>query len=183
MVKPASPLFFLEGLVRNLPPLPKPPQWMSHEALRRVVLLLNHVLMQEPAAMQRLQRLAGQTVLVRWRDWHFPVVFSRAGLLDMGLPNNNAPDLTLTFTQESPLDLLGNVIEGSKPPLRVEGNVQLAAEINWLVDHVRWDIEEDLSRILGDAPAHVVVQWAREAAQSMAKYALGRGVSQESAQR
>jgi len=37
----------------------------------------------------------------------------------------------------------------------------LAAEINWLVDHVRWDIEEDLSRIVGDVPAHALGQAAR----------------------
>jgi ubiquinone biosynthesis protein UbiJ len=38
--------------------------------------------------------------------------------------------------------------------VRIEGDVQLAAEVNWLVDHVRWDMEEDLSRLMGDAPAH-----------------------------
>jgi ubiquinone biosynthesis protein UbiJ len=45
--------------------------------------------------------------------------------------------------------------------VRIEGDVQLAAEVNWLVDHVRWDIEEDLARILGDAPAHALGQAAR----------------------
>jgi ubiquinone biosynthesis accessory factor UbiJ len=40
--------------------------------------------------------------------------------------------------------------------------VQLAAEVNWLVDHVRWDVEEDLSRILGDAPAHAVTSVAKQ---------------------
>jgi ubiquinone biosynthesis accessory factor UbiJ len=43
--------------------------------------------------------------------------------------------------------------------------VQLAAELNWLADHVRWDLEEDLARVVGDAPAH----WMAQAARSMAK--------------
>jgi ubiquinone biosynthesis protein UbiJ len=37
----------------------------------------------------------------------------------------------------------------------------LAADINWLVDHVRWDIEEDLSRVLGDEMAHQCVAMAK----------------------
>ena len=41
--------------------------------------------------------------------------------------------------------------------------MQLAAEVNWLVDHVRWDAEEDLSRIIGDAPAHSAMQALRQA--------------------
>jgi ubiquinone biosynthesis protein UbiJ len=36
--------------------------------------------------------------------------------------------------------------------------VQLAAEVNWLADHVRWDLEEDLARVIGDVPAHTLAQ-------------------------
>jgi len=43
----------------------------------------------------------------------------------------------------------------------VQGDVMLAADINWLVDHVRWDIEEDLSRVIGDAMAHQSVAMAK----------------------
>ena len=45
--------------------------------------------------------------------------------------------------------------------MQVQGDVMLAADINWLVDHVRWDIEEDLSRVLGDALAHQTVAMAK----------------------
>ena len=44
--------------------------------------------------------------------------------------------------------------KGEKPAMRIDGDVMLAADINWLVDHVRWDMEEDLARLVGDAPAH-----------------------------
>jgi len=29
----------------------------------------------------------------------------------------------------------------------------LAAEIGWVRDHVRWDIEADVARVIGDVPA------------------------------
>ena len=39
--------------------------------------------------------------------------------------------------------------------------MQLAAEVNWLVDHVRWDVEDDLARVIGDVPAHTIANGAR----------------------
>ena len=50
---------------------------------------------------------------------------------------------------------------GDKPAVRIEGDVQLAAEVNWLVDHVRWDVEDDLARAIGDVPAHTIATGAR----------------------
>jgi ubiquinone biosynthesis accessory factor UbiJ len=62
-------------------------------------------------------------------------------------------------------------LRGDKPPVRIAGDVQFAAEINWLVDHVRWDLEEDLSRIVGDAPAHAMGEAARRVALALRQFA------------
>jgi ubiquinone biosynthesis protein UbiJ len=70
---------------------------------------------------------------------------------------HNAPDLSLHISQDSPVSLLQTLAQGDKPAMQVQGDVMLAADINWLVDHVRWDFEEDLSRLLGDAKAHQFV--------------------------
>ena len=58
--------------------------------------------------------------------------------------------------------------------MRIAGDVQLAAEVQWLVDHVRWDLEEDLSRIVGDAPAHAFGEVVRRMADAVRQFA-GRG--------
>ena len=81
-----------------------------------------------------------------------------------------APDLSLTVIEESPFALVQAALQGDKPAVRVEGDVQLAAEVNWLVDHVRWDVEEDLARLLGDAPAHALGRAARGAAQALQQF-------------
>jgi ubiquinone biosynthesis protein UbiJ len=47
----------------------------------------------------------------------------------------------------------------------------LAADINWLVDHVRWDIEEDLSRVFGDAAAHQIALVAKRAVSALREFA------------
>ena len=152
------PFSFLETVFQKLP---APPAWVIDETHHRVVLMLNHVLMQEPQAMQRLLRQAGQVVLVQWRALTFAVCITPAGLLDLAHPGT-APDLTLVLTEESPLTLAQTLMQGGKPPVRIEGDVQLAAEMSWLADNVRWDVEEDLSRIIGDAPAHMAVDAARK---------------------
>ena len=54
------------------------------------------------------------------------------------------------------MELAQAALRGDKPAVRIAGDVQFAAEINWLVEHVRWDLEEDLSRLVGDAPAHAI---------------------------
>ena len=165
-----SPFPFLDGLFRQLSSGLKPPPWLVGEIQRRQVLMLNHVLMQEPQAQARLARQTGRVVEARWRNFTMRLVATPAGLLDLADPATT-PDLTLTLTEESPWQLAQAAARGDKPPVRIAGDVQFAAEINWLVDHVRWDLEEDLSRLVGDAPAHAVGQVVRRMAAALRKFA------------
>ena len=162
-----SPFSLFEGFLQNLN-LPQPPAWAVEESHRRIVLLVNHVLMQEPQAMDRLTRQKGRTVLTQWRNFSFKVLVTPAGLFDLA-PAESVADLTLVMTEESPLALAQSLMQGQKPAVRVEGDVQLAAEVNWLADHVRWDLEEDLSRIVGDAPAHMMAQAVRTLVQGLSQ--------------
>lgn len=164
-----SPFSMLEGLFQNFPLPLTPPAWAVEESHRRVVLLLNHVLQQEPQATERLARQKGRIIHAQWREFSFRVQATPAGLLDLAGPDAKA-DLTLTVTEESPLAIAQAVMQGTKPPVRIEGDVQLAAEINWLADHVRWDVEEDLSKIVGDAPAHMMMQACRTVGQALQQF-------------
>ena len=164
-----SPFPFVDGLIDAVGQRLAPPPWAIHEAQRRLVLLLNHVLMQEPQAMERLRRQSGRIVEGRWRIFHVRLVATPAGLLDLAGPAG-APDLVLTVTEDSPWALGQAALRGAKPPVRIEGDVQFAAEVNWLVDHVRWDLEEDLARVIGDAPAHTLGQAARSMAEALRRF-------------
>ena len=165
-----SPFPFLDGLFRQLSSGLKPPAWLVEEVQRRLVLMLNHVLMQEPQAQERLRRQTGRVLEARWRNFTMRLVATPAGLLDLAGPAA-IPDLMLTLTEESPWQLAQAAARGDKPPVRIAGDVQFAAEINWLVDHVRWDLEEDLSRLIGDAPAHAVGEVARRMTAALRKFA------------
>ena len=134
----------------------QPPAWVVDETLNRLVLFLNHVLASESEATQRLARQKGQRIVLDWQNMQLKLQATPAGLFERGTFDDF--DLRLSVTEASPLDVLAALARGDKPRVRIEGDVQLAAEVNWLIDNVRWDAEEDLARLVGDAPAHTLAQ-------------------------
>ncbi|MFM7697275.1 MAG: hypothetical protein ACKO5X_01400 [Limnohabitans sp.] len=147
------------------------PDWLLHELQDKCVLLLNHVLGQEPVATERLRRQQGRCVQVSWRDYRLQWVITPAGLLTRADADLSA-DLHLHISQDQPLTLLQTLAKGEKPAMRIDGDVILAADINWLVDHVRWDMEEDLSRVFGDAAAHHLVSFFKRVASALREFAV-----------
>ncbi len=164
-----SPFPFLNDLFERLTAGLKPPPWAVEEIQRRMALTLNHVLAQEEQAKVRLARQAGRVIEAQWRVFTVRLVATPAGLLELA-PPGAASDLTLTLTEESPFALTRAALRGDKPSVRIVGDVQFAAEVNWLVDNVRWDLEEDLSRLIGDAPAHAVGQGVRRMVQALRQF-------------
>ena len=148
----------------------KLPDWLVFELQDKCVVLINHVLGQEPAALERLKRQQGQRVQLSWRDFRLQWMITPAGMLERA--DADAPaDLHLHINQASPFSLVQGLVKGEKPAMRIDGDVMLAADINWLVDHVRWDIEEDVSRVFGDAVAHQVVLILKRAASLLREFA------------
>jgi len=150
----------------------EPPAWVVDETLNRLVLFLNHVLMSEPEAMKRLARQKGQRIELLWQKMQLRLQATPAGLFERA--DFEGFDLRLTVTDESPLDLLGALARGDKPKVRIEGDVQLAAEVNWLIDNVRWDAEEDLARLVGDAPAHTLANLGRQALDTLRAFVASK---------
>jgi ubiquinone biosynthesis accessory factor UbiJ len=157
-----SPFSFLEGIAREFVHRAPWPAWLIHEGQHRLVLLLNHVLQQEPAAMERLNGARGQVVLLQWQTFSLPLQVTPAGLLDLA-PASAVPDLVVTAAADSAVDLAQGALNGIPPEVRVEGDAGLAAELAWIADNVRWDIEDDLARLVGDARAHLYAQWLGQA--------------------
>lgn len=157
-----SPLGLLQSLLGSV----HPPEWVVDELQNRLVLFLNHVLMQEPQAQERLKRQKAKPVRMQWGDFYLTLAATPAGLLERPAPGVQA-ELTVTLTQTSPFSIAQSVISGDKPGVDIQGDVQLAAEVAWLVDNVRWDVEEDLSRLVGDATAHTLGRFARGASQAV----------------
>ena len=166
---------FLESLASRF----QPPAWVVDEGQQRLVLFLNHVLMQEKAAQDRLLRQKGRLVHVKWGLFAIDLVVTPAGLVDRAIPAGK-PDLLLSVVAESPLLVMQSVLAGKAPPVKIEGDVQLAAEIGWLAENLRWDAEEDLSRLIGDAPAHALADAGRRLLTALKQFLAQAPLSPES---
>lgn len=167
-----SPLGAMQSLLGSV----RPPEWVVDEVQNRVVLFLNHVLMQEPQAQQRLRRQLGKPVRVQWGDFHLSLAATPAGLVERA-SGELQPQLHVTLTQTSPLTMVRQVMTGERPAVDIQGDVQLAAEVAWLVDNVRWDVEEDLARVVGDSVAHTLVGGVRSAVAALRSFVERRGAA------
>ncbi|MDB5938033.1 MAG: hypothetical protein JWP77_397 [Polaromonas sp.] len=160
-----SPFSFLESIATRF----QPPAWVVDEGQQRLVLFLNHVLLQEKQAQERLLRQKGRVVHLRWGLFAIDLIVTPAGLADR-VPAFSKPDLVLSVAAESPLAVVQSVLAGKTPPVKIEGDVQLAADIGWLAENLRWDAEEDLSRLIGDAPAHALAGAGRRLASGLRQF-------------
>jgi ubiquinone biosynthesis accessory factor UbiJ len=120
--------------------------------------VLNRLLAAEEWARQRLAPFAGEVVELRAP----PLPTLRLRVLEGGSIESGGaePGLTMTFKPE----LLVALARGEEHAMRVvdvQGNASLAAEILVLARHLRWDLEEDLSRVFGDVVAHRLAGTAR----------------------
>jgi ubiquinone biosynthesis protein UbiJ len=121
---------------------------------------LNHLLEAEPWARTRLAPFAGEVIELRAPG---PLPALRFTILPGGTleAGGGAASLVVTLAPDVPLAAL----RGEEHLLRsvqVAGNAQLASEVMQLVRHLRWDFEEDLSRVVGDAAAHRLATLARD---------------------
>jgi len=119
---------------------------------------LNHVLRAQPWARERLAPFAGETVEVTAAPLP-PLVFTigPGGLLSAG---GSRPSLVVNLKPQ----ILAGLARGEEHALRsveVSGNARLATEVMRLARRLRWDFEEDLSRLVGDVAAHRIAQAAR----------------------
>ena len=119
---------------------------------------LNHVLRAEPWARERLAPFAGEAVEVTAAPLP-PLVFTiePGGLLSAG---GSGPSLVVNLKPR----ILAGLARGEEHALRgveVSGNARLATEVMQLARRLRWDFEEDLSRLLGDVAAHRIAEAAR----------------------
>jgi ubiquinone biosynthesis accessory factor UbiJ len=145
--------------------LPQPPEWLISEGHNRIVLLLNHVLQQEPEAMQRIARQKGRIVKFAWQQYTLLLTPTAVGLLAVASqpsPEDKKIDLLLEIIDTDVAELGKKLMQGDKPNVRIEGDVQLAAEVQWLAQNVQWDLEGDLARIVGNVPAHHISKSMRE---------------------
>jgi ubiquinone biosynthesis protein UbiJ len=144
--------------------------------MERIVLLVNHVVAAEPQAMERLRGHAGKTISIEFEGWPamlpalapFAFRITAAGLVEwIEEPGPMTPDLRVGVAVSNPALALAKLIVGERPAISVDGDAGLASDVNWLIENLRWDVQEDLSRIVGDAPAREMARFGGAVAKAL----------------
>jgi ubiquinone biosynthesis accessory factor UbiJ len=164
---------------------------LVHAGFDRATLAVNHVLGAEPEATQRLQRHHGRVVdasaavqlLVPpwvatagsphqqglWR-------VTPAGLLERVVDATpsadassafHAADVTLELTSASLTMVTRAMLAGDDSVVVLRGDTALAADLRWVLQHVRWDFAGDIERVLPSAVAAPVARGARAMAKGL----------------
>jgi len=142
--------------------------------------MLNHVISRESVAMARLQGHSGRVLRVHLAAWpallpkapDLLLAITPAGLFER-LSEVDGEALRIDLDASNPAALALGVLSGSKPGVQVQGDAALAGDVSWLMDNLRWDLEDDLARLMGPMPAHQLARWAQAAAQGCAQLARG----------
>jgi ubiquinone biosynthesis protein UbiJ len=71
-------------------------------------------------------------------------------------------DVTLSVPTEAVPAFLQGGQAGVMKHVRIEGDAEFATTIAKLAEHLRWEPEEDLARVIGDAPAHRIGSTVRK---------------------
>lgn len=127
----------------------------------RLVLVVNHVLAAEPQAGARLLPHRGRVLRLELAslprllrsgpDLAFEV--SPAGLMQ-ACADPGRCDLRVRIDASNPAAVALRALAGEPPAVEIEGDAQLAADVDWLLKNLRWDVEADLERLFGPVLAH-----------------------------
>ena len=135
--------------------MPRVPTPLAQVALAA----LNHVLSQQPSLRDGLRAHAGRPVRIivagPLGSVHSDARIEAEGYLHaVSRTQEPAATLTLTLSVDAVFAGLRGGSEALAPHLAVDGDLMVAAALADVARSVRWDFEEDLSRVTGDVIAH-----------------------------
>lgn len=147
-----------------------PPVWWPYIAATKsdmltlpppLIGLINHLLMQSDWARQRLQPFAGRVAQFDMPPFEGAFAITAEGNIVAPSAETYQADVTIRLPALSPLLLLQG-IDTLMRSVRLEGGIDFAEALGFVLRNLRWDAEEDLSRVVGDIAAHRLVNGARE---------------------
>jgi len=140
-----------------------------------IIGVLNHLLSSQSWARDRLMPHAGDAIRLELGPTVVGLAVTAEGQFEPDA--GREPAVTIAV----PVGVLPQLLARSPQARRsvtVTGNVGFAADLEYLFTNLRWDVEADLSRVVGDIAAHRIsraghsaARWPAEAAASLGRSA------------
>ena len=129
---------------------------------------LNHLLAQQPWAKDQLCLHAGKTIQLEIPPISLRLTIESNGEFSAFSANtdsisaqNTSSDAILSLPPSAALRMaLQGKLDTSK--VTMQGDTALAASVGKVLRELSWDIEEDLSRVVGDIPATKIVSMGKQ---------------------
>ena len=135
---------------------------------------INHLLGQAAWAREKLVPFAGHAAQIKLPPFEAAFLIGGDGFLATPAPE---ADLEVSISLPAATPLLA--LQGKDAVMRaarIEGSAEFAETLGFVIRNLRWDAEEDLSRVFGDIAAHRIVSgtrefaaWQQQAAQNFAE--------------
>ena len=117
---------------------------------------LNHLLTQNSGAEEKLKPYAGKVVEFSMTPFTTRLSITQDGRFETA-STDAEPDAGITLAPSAALRLLLDPSAAASLS-RISGDPELAGAVGKVLQGLRWDVEEDLSRVIGDIPAHQLTQ-------------------------
>lgn len=121
--------------------------------------IINHLLAQEPHARERLRAHAGKVACIDLSIQRIRLRVAPDAFLE-AVGDDVAADVTITI-KPTDLPLIAMQRERMFSYVRIDGDAEFANTISALSKELRWEAEEDLSKLFGDVAAVRLVSGAR----------------------
>jgi len=125
-------------------------------ALSVVLRALNHLIEQEQWAHDLLLPREGQSISITLPIGEFQLGIQE-GMFVNASDSTNLPSVILSIPQEAIWTFLKDGKSGAMKFVKISGDIDFAADLNRLAADLKWEVEEDLSKLVGDATARRVV--------------------------
>jgi ubiquinone biosynthesis protein UbiJ len=124
---------------------------------------INHLLHGANWARERLAPFSGASVRFLLSPFSATFSITEDGTLQPA-STEAAPAATIKLTPPLAMRLIVLKDESARTEIEVEGDAALAGALTRVLATLRWDMEEDLSQLVGDIAAHRIAGAARSAA-------------------
>jgi ubiquinone biosynthesis accessory factor UbiJ len=122
--------------------------------------VINRLLRANSWTVEKLRPHAHKTVLFTGAPFELRLTVLETGEVAAAL-RDAQPDVTINMSPAAVLRATAGH-ESAWRNAQISGDTEFAGAIDYIRGNIRWDFEEDLSRIVGDVAAHRLVEGVRE---------------------
>ncbi|WAL83588.1 SCP2 sterol-binding domain-containing protein [Pandoraea sp. XJJ-1] len=123
---------------------------------------VNHLLAREPWARDRLRHHIGASARLAMSAIDLRLRVGDDGYL-VAADANLSCDVSIAAPPAALADFAGGGQAAVMRHVKIEGDAEFANTVSYLAQHLRWDVAEDLSKVIGDAAAHRVTETGKAA--------------------